>query len=59
MNNRKVVEMVVREAPARIKELIAYGTRFDKVPDGDYDLAMEGGIPITEFCILKILPAQK
>lgn len=43
MNNRKIVEMVVREAPARIKELIAYGTRFDKVPDGDYDLAMEGG----------------
>ncbi len=43
INNRSVVDIVVKEAPDRIRELIAYGTRFDKEPDGDYDLAREGG----------------
>lgn len=43
INNQKVVDIVVREAPERIQELIEYGTRFDKESDGDYDLAMEGG----------------
>jgi L-aspartate oxidase len=41
--NRKVVEMVVREAPERIKELIDLGVSFDKKEGGDYDLAREGG----------------
>lgn len=39
----QVVENVVKEAPARIKELIDYGTNFDKVDDDHYDLAREGG----------------
>jgi L-aspartate oxidase len=43
MSKRNIVEIVVREAPERIEELIAYGTRFDKEADGDYDLAKEGG----------------
>ena len=43
LNKRNVVEIVVTEAPQRIQELIDYGTRFDKEPDGDYDLAKEGG----------------
>ncbi len=43
INDRKIVEIVVKEAPDRIRELIDYGTRFDKEPDGDYDLAKEGG----------------
>jgi L-aspartate oxidase len=43
LNKRNVVEIVVTEAPKRIQELIDYGTRFDKEPDGDYDLAKEGG----------------
>jgi L-aspartate oxidase len=44
INNRKVVEIVVTEAPERIQELIDYGTRFDKEHDGSaYDLAKEGG----------------
>ena len=38
-----IVENVVREAPDRIKELIDYGTHFDKVDDDHYDLAREGG----------------
>jgi L-aspartate oxidase len=37
-----VVEMVVREAPRRIAELIAWGTHFDEV-DGHVALTREGG----------------
>lgn len=37
-----VVEQVVREAPERIAELIAWGTEFDKV-DGQVALGLEGG----------------
>jgi len=41
-----VVEMVVREGPERIRDLIALGTRFDSHLAGDaveYDLGREGG----------------
>lgn len=38
----EVVDRVVREAPARIEELIAWGTRFDE-RDGELDLGREGG----------------
>jgi len=38
----QVVEMVVSEAPERIRELIAIGTRFDET-DGQIDLTREGG----------------
>src|SRR5947207_2405724 len=40
--DRGVVEMVVREAPLRINELIAWGTRFDE-EDGSLMLGREGG----------------
>ena len=40
----QIVEMVVREAPERIKELIDWGTRFDKADDSDeLLLGREGG----------------
>lgn len=41
-----VVQMVVREGPDRIRELIALGTRFDTHGEGparEYDLGREGG----------------
>src|SRR5690606_13365523 len=38
-----MLEDGVREAPERIKELIDYGTNFDKVDEEHYDLAREGG----------------
>ena len=41
--NREVVEMVVREGPAQIDELIQWGTNFDRASTGRYDLAREGG----------------
>jgi len=37
-----VVDMVVREAPARIEELIRWGTKFDQL-DGSLALGREGG----------------
>ena len=43
LSDRHIVEIVVNEGPERIRELIGYGTRFDKETDGDYDLAKEGG----------------
>ena len=48
--NPKVVEMVVREGPDRIQEIIGWGARFDKDPDGEYKLGREGGH--SEFRIL-------
>lgn len=38
-----IVEKVVREGPDRIQELIRYGTNFDEVKKGQFDLAKEGG----------------
>ena len=39
--DRDVVEMVVREAPARILELVAWGTHFDETA-GELALGREG-----------------
>lgn len=43
LNNREIVDLVVKNAPARIKELIAWGTKFDRTAEGYFDLAKEGG----------------
>lgn len=43
LNNPKIVEMVVKEGPERIKDLINIGTNFDKNKSGKYDLHKEGG----------------
>ena len=43
LNNRKIVEIVVKEAPERLQELINLGTNFDKKENGKYDMAKEGG----------------
>jgi L-aspartate oxidase len=48
--NEKVVEVVVKEGPARVQEIIDWGTRFDKDKEGDYKLGKEGGH--SEFRIL-------
>jgi L-aspartate oxidase len=41
--NSEVVEMVVKEAPAQIKQLIDWGVQFDKNGTGKYDMGREGG----------------
>ncbi len=38
-----IVRMVVNESEERIKELISWGTEFDKTNAGGFDLAKEGG----------------
>lgn len=40
--DQEVVEMVVREAPDHIRQLIAWGTQFD-LEDGELQLGREGG----------------
>ena len=43
--DEKIVEIVVKEGPTRVKEIIEWGTRFDKEHDNKeaYDLGREGG----------------
>jgi len=48
--NPGVVEIVVKEGPDRVRELIEWGARFDKEKDGDYKLGKEGGH--SEFRII-------
>ncbi len=44
------VEIVIKEGPERIREIIEWGAQFDKNPDGNYKLGKEGGH--SEFRIL-------
>lgn len=43
MCDERIVRMVVTESTERIKELIAWGAKFDKTQSGEYDLGKEGG----------------
>jgi len=43
INDPEIVKITIRESTARIKELIAWGTHFDKDVSGKYELAKEGG----------------
>lgn len=48
--NKKTVEIVVKEGPERIKEIIEYGAEFDKDEKGNYIMGREGGH--SEFRII-------
>ncbi len=41
--NREVVDIVVKEGPLRVNEIIEWGTKFDKDTEGDYMRGKEGG----------------
>jgi len=41
--DEKIVKITISESTKRIKELISWGTNFDKTKSGKYDLAKEGG----------------
>lgn len=43
LGNPEIIEIVVTEGVQRINELIEWGTRFDKDPDGYFKLGKEGG----------------
>lgn len=42
-NNREVVELIVKNAPIQINQLIEWGVDFDRNKTGEYELAREGG----------------
>ncbi len=48
--NEKIVDIVVKEGPLRVNEIIEWGTKFDKDQEGDYMRGKEGGH--SEFRIL-------
>ncbi len=41
--NREIVEIVVKEGPERVREIIEWGARFDMNQTKSYDLGREGG----------------
>ncbi len=43
LNNEKIVRITITESTDRVKELIEWGTNFDKKESGKYDLVKEGG----------------
>lgn len=50
LSNPEAVDLVIKEAPSQIEELISWGVKFDKNESGEYDLHREGGH--SEFRIL-------
>jgi L-aspartate oxidase len=57
--NREVVEIVVKEGPARVQEIIDWGANFDKDAEGDYKLGREGAIRNSGFFTIRILRVRK
>ncbi|MDR1876017.1 MAG: L-aspartate oxidase [Flavobacteriaceae bacterium] len=43
LSDPKVVELVVKEGPQRLKEIVEWGAQFDKNNDEVFDLGREGG----------------
>lgn len=43
LNDESIVRMTIRESTERVKELINWGTEFDKTTEGRYELGKEGG----------------
>lgn len=41
--DEEIVKIVIEEGPERVREIIEWGTRFDKDKSDAYDLGMEGG----------------
>jgi L-aspartate oxidase len=41
--DERIVRLTITESTARIRELIRWGTKFDKTSSGKYDLSKEGG----------------
>ena len=50
INDKEIVRITITESTERVKELIEWGTHFDKEKSGKYSLAREGGH--SEFRIL-------
>lgn len=48
-SNVQTVKLVVENAPKRLKELIDWGTPFDKTPEGNWDYGLEGGHSVARI----------
>lgn len=46
---KEIVELVIKEGPKRIQEIIEWGAQFDKNAQGDYQLGKEGGHSISRI----------
>lgn len=57
--NKHVVEIVVKEGPERIREIIEWGAEFDKDADGDYSLGKEGGHSVHRILHHKDVTGQE
>lgn len=57
--NKKVVEIVVKEGPERIREIIEWGAEFDKDASGDYSLGKEGGHSVNRILHHKDVTGQE
>ncbi len=57
--DEEIVRIVVEEGPTRVRELIDWGTRFDREQDGDYDLGKEGGHSENRILHYKDLTGQE
>jgi L-aspartate oxidase len=55
----EIVEIVIKEGPARVQELIDWGAQFDKDAEGDYRLGKKADTPNSGSCIIKMLPGKK
>jgi L-aspartate oxidase len=47
--SEKIVEIVVKEGPQRIREIIEWGAEFDKNSQGEYSLGKEGGHSVNRI----------
>jgi L-aspartate oxidase len=47
--NEEIVEIVVKEGPERIREIIEWGAQFDKDDFGEYSLGKEGGHSVNRI----------
>ncbi|MBU1260292.1 MAG: L-aspartate oxidase [Planctomycetes bacterium] len=43
INDREIVEQVVKDGPGLVKELLEWGAEFDKKQDGSISITLEGG----------------
>lgn len=57
--NPATVELVVKEGPDRVRELMEWGARFDKSPEGEFALGMEGGHSASRILHFKDLTGQE
>lgn len=47
--NKNIVEIVVKEGPERVNELIEWGVQFDKETDGEFKRGKEGGHSVSRI----------